>query len=250
MSAERLAISTAEVDDLDTKELFRFVELRAKTLLALHSREEVATRLGLLGRVAPRLVPSVAGLYVFGLLPQSFFPEWGVVCIEVNGTTMRDPIASQENLDGNVGALVEQSLAFVRQRHPGGELSAYVEVEVKEAVVNAVLHRDLRKPSRIAVRLFRDRLEVWSPGGPPEGLADLEELAKDGGISQPRNPIVAACARALGVGDQIGRGLPTIMGTANEAASSEVPRVRATPRDVTVTLPAKWQRASHAHELS
>lgn len=250
MSGERLAVSAADLDDLDGKELFRFVELRARTLLALHPREEVAQRLGLLAKVAPRLVPSVAGLYLFGLLPQSVFPEWGVVCVEIDGTSMRDPVRAQENFDGNVFALLEQTLAFVRAQNPGDDLAAYAEREVREAVVNALVHRDLRRPSRVAVRLFRDRLEVWSPGGPPEGLGDLEELAREGGVSQPRNPVIASAARVLGMGEQLGRGLPTLSGTPNEPATLEVPRIRATPREVTVTLPAKWRRAASAQELS
>ena len=73
---------------------------------------------------------------------------------------------------------------------------------MREAVVNALVHRDLRRAGRIAIRRFHDRLEVWSPGSLPEGLSDVSELLREGGVPHPRNPILAAFARSLGIGEQ------------------------------------------------
>lgn len=247
MSNERLAISAAELDDLDKDELFRFVERRAGTLLALHTREEVAVRLGLLSKLTPRFVPTTAGLYLFGLLPQAFFPEWGVVAVHLRGTDLTAPVIEQQNLDGALPALLAQCVEFVAARNLTNELAEYDALKVREALINALVHRDLRKPSRVALRLFSDRLEIWSPGGPPEGFSDLDEVAKEGGVSHPRNPIVAAAARVLGIGEQIGRGLPIL---AREAAGEARVDFHASPRDFTVTLPARWQRGRSTEELS
>jgi ATP-dependent DNA helicase RecG len=247
MSNERLAISAAELDDLDTSQLFRFVERRAGTLLALHTREEVAVRLGLLSKISPRLVPSTAGLYLFGLLPQAFFPEWGVVAVHLRGTDLTAPVIEQHNLDGALPALLSQCVEFVAARNLTNGLAEYDALKVREALVNALVHRDLRKPSRVALRLFSDRLEIWSPGGPPEGFSDVDEVAKEGGISHPRNPIIAATARVLGMGEQIGRGLPLM---AREAEGDARVEFHASPRDFTVTLPARWQRGRTTEQLS
>ena len=80
---------------------------------------------------------------------------------------------------------------------------------MREAILNAMIHRDYRLTGRVSVRIFNDRLEVWNPGGMPVQLS-LEHIAQHGGVSFPRNPVLAAAARSLGFIDQIGRGLPTI----------------------------------------
>lgn len=65
------------------------------------------------------------------------------------------------------------------------EMLDYPNVAVREAVVNAFMHRDYLLHSDVKIELFDDRLEVISPGGIPDGLT-LEEI-KDG-LTAKRNP--------------------------------------------------------------
>lgn len=252
VSNERLGVSAADLDDLDLPALDAFLTARAPGLLAAGTRDDAAVRLGLMAKLAPRVLPSVVGLYLFGKLPQVYFPEWGVVCTQSRGTTLLDPIDRRVDLDGGLAALCEGALAFVRSMSGarlGEEGGEYEEDIVREALVNALVHRDLRKPSRVAVRMFVDRLEIWSPGGPPEGVGDLEELGRDGGLSSPRNPVVASAARVLGLGEQLGRGL-VVMTHRGGASLEKRLEVRATPRDVLVVIPSRWRRPQTAAELS
>ncbi len=46
---------------------------------------------------------------------------------------------------------------------------------LREAIINAVCHRDYTIPSNIEVRIYDDKLIVWSPGGLPSGIT-LDEL--------------------------------------------------------------------------
>lgn len=247
MTNERLAVSAADLDDLDVPALEAFIARRVPALLATMSRDDAGIRLGLLAKVAPRTVPTLAGLYLFGRVPQVFFPEWGVTCISSAGSALLDPIEERADLDGGFGALIEGALSFLRARvADAGDASEFPLEVAREAIVNALCHRDLRKPSRVVVRRFRDRLEIVSPGGPPEGLTDLEELGREGGTSHPRNPIVASVGRALGYGEQLGRGLALITQRGG-ASVAERAEVRATPREVMVVLPARWQRPPNSH---
>ncbi|MBK8937520.1 MAG: hypothetical protein IPM79_07715 [Polyangiaceae bacterium] len=252
MTNERLAVSACDLDDLDLPALDAFLVERAPALLAATSREELGARLGLLSKGSPRVTPTLAGLYLFGKLPQLTFPEWGVGCFASTGTSLLDPVAARADLEGGLAALVAGCVAFVRG-HAGEQASTdateYSESLVREVVVNALVHRDLRKTSRVALRLFVDRLEVWSPGGPPEGVTDLEELARDGGISQPRNPIVASVARSLGLGEQLGRGLHLVLQRGG-APLDQRAEVRSTSKDVLVVLPSRWRRPRGAEQLS
>ncbi len=224
-----------DLDDLDQEALERFVIDRAPELVAALGRDDAAIRLGLLAKVAPRLAPTQVGLYVFGKVPQYVAPEWGVACVAFDGRTLSDPIASRVDVEGPLTVLVAKVLAFVdeAQRGPSARYSPEI---VREVVVNALVHRDLRRPSRVSVRLFADRLEVHSPGGPPEGYADLDDLAREGGVSVPRNPLLASVARRLGLGEQLGRGLVRIV-TEGSAGLDERVEIRATAKEVLVCLP-------------
>ena len=60
---------------------------------------------------------------------------------------------------------------------------------VREAIVNAVAHRDYTSTGSVQVMLFADRLDVWNPGTLSPSLT-LEKLRKPHG-SFPANPLMA-----------------------------------------------------------
>ena len=59
---------------------------------------------------------------------------------------------------------------------------------IREAIVNAVAHRDYETTSKVQVRIFDNRMEIWSPGLLPEGIT-VEDL-KTEHRSIPRNPLL------------------------------------------------------------
>ena len=69
---------------------------------------------------------------------------------------------------------------------------AYPERVVKEAIVNAIVHRDYRLNRDIFVRIFDDRVEVESPGLLPGNITPAN-IAKAG--SRARNPLIASNLR-------------------------------------------------------
>ena len=74
---------------------------------------------------------------------------------------------------------------------------------VKEAIVNAVVHRDYRLNRDIFIRLFDDRVEVESPGVFPGGVTPAN-IAKAG--SRARNPLIAQNLREFPVAPNIDAG--------------------------------------------
>lgn len=214
---ERSPVAGSEYDDLDQEQLQSYLQRRAPELLDARAPDQLATSFGLLASTGGRPVPTVAGLILFGTHPQLSHPEWGMVAVRIKGTRLSDPIAERHDMEGRLSALLKESLAFVTENtksvtslvdHSESE-SEYPEEVVREALLNAMVHRDYRLSGRVAVRIYDDRLEVWNPGGMPVQLS-LEHLAQHGGVSFPRNPVLAAAARSLGLIDQIGRGLPFI----------------------------------------
>jgi predicted HTH transcriptional regulator len=256
VSFERSALSTSSVDELDMQAVAAYVTRRAPSLRELPA-EEAATRLGLLHKTGPRLSPTPVGMLCFGHSPQLLHPEWGVSAVRVDGLTLSDEIAARADLEGNIVAMAHAALLFVRDHTStlADEVqlesaeSEYHDSALREAIANALIHRDLRKTGRVALRIFDDRLEVWSPGGLPEGVGDFDDLVQHGGVSLPRNPLLAATARQLGLGEQLGRGLTTIRRAVTQLPNQRL-EVRASNRDFMVVLPSRLSRPPAACRLT
>ncbi len=213
---ERTLIREATLADLDLDAIAAFANQRAPALAAHMDPPQLARQFGLAGPAGRDLVPTAAGLYVFGRWPQAMRPQWGVAAIRVDGRVLADPLTASESLDGPVPALVQAVIAFVAEHTYSvadqvdrTTTHEYPAAALREALTNALVHRDLRLPARVSVTAFNDRLEIWSPG-PANAKLELDSVAQLGGMSIARNPIVAAMARGLELIDQIGRGLPTI----------------------------------------
>ena len=195
---------------------------------ALHAS---LVRAGLVAQSGSQLTPTSAGLLCFGALPQLLQPHWGVSCVQIDGMSMSDPIAQQTILEGPLPQLLEGALAFIAAAAP----DAYPVDAVREAIINALVHRELRHTARVAVQVFNDRLVIRSPGGLPQGVPALDQMASDGGESIPRNPLLASTARILGLGDQVGRGLPLIRAATQERGPT---RIVTSLSEVRLILPA------------
>jgi ATP-dependent DNA helicase RecG len=61
---------------------------------------------------------------------------------------------------------------------------------LREAMVNALIHRDYTALGDIQIRVSVDRLDIWNPGGLPAGLSS-DDLRREGHVSRPRNPLLA-----------------------------------------------------------
>ena len=83
----------------------------------------------------------------------------------------------------------------------------YPEVVLREAVVNAVIHRDYYIEGAILVSMFDNRLEIMSLGGIMPGVTKEIMLA---GVSVPRNEKLAAVFHRLKLIEAYGTGIPRI----------------------------------------
>ena len=79
---------------------------------------------------------------------------------------------------------------------------------LREAVVNALIHRKYNVPSPVKVAVFDNRVEIFSPGGLP-GLITLKQLGD--GSSHLRNPLLAKFARRLRIMEKLGSGVRVML---------------------------------------
>lgn len=80
---------------------------------------------------------------------------------------------------------------------------------VREAIVNAVCHRDYTSNASVQVMLFRNRLEIWNPGQLPYGLT-VQKLAGPH-KSLPSNPLLADPMYLAGYIEKVGTGTEDIL---------------------------------------
>jgi predicted HTH transcriptional regulator len=129
--------------------------------------------------------PTVLGIMCFGHDPQAFLPNFTVDCLHYEGVSLADNFLDRKNCTGTLDRLIDGASVFLRNRIAAQGLRDgagrrdepdYDSLAVREAVTNAVAHRDYGiEGSPIVIRLFADRLEVSSPGAPPNSLR-IEEF--------------------------------------------------------------------------
>ncbi len=144
--------------------------------------------------------PTNAAVLLFGRDLQKFFTQSEVKCIRFKGIKPVKPFIDFQVIDGDIFYQVDEAERFVlRNIHKAvwlvqGQVQRQEKYEyppdaIREALVNAICHRDYYSPSKVQVRVFDDRIEIWNPGVLPEELS-LEDLRRRH-TSIPRNPLVA-----------------------------------------------------------
>ncbi len=144
--------------------------------------------------------PTHAAVLLFGRQPQRFLISSEIKCAHFHGTDVAKPIPSYQVYKGTVFQLVDQAVDFVLSKinlavgTRATSTQAPVKYEVppdavREAIVNAVAHRDYTSTGSVQVMLFADRLEVWNPGTLSPSLT-LQQLREPHG-SFPANPLLA-----------------------------------------------------------
>jgi ATP-dependent DNA helicase RecG len=153
-----------------------------------------------------------AGILFFVQNPQKFFRSAYVTCARYKGND-RAIIIDRQDIYGSPISQVEESLKFIRKNirlryeftgEPARkEIYEYPLPALREAVINAVMHRDyLFTGSNIYVHIYSNRIEVISPGG----LFKIryEDLGKR---ASRRNEIIADLFYRVGFGEKVGSGI-------------------------------------------
>ena len=140
--------------------------------------------------------PTNAARLLFGRDPQRFLPCAEVRCMHFHGTEIQRPVPFYRIFKGTVFGQVDMAVDFVMSklnrsvgtRAESNQAPVRDEIPhdvLREAIVNAVAHRDYTSAGAVQVSVFADRVEVWNPGTLPASLT-TESLRHPHG-SIPRN---------------------------------------------------------------
>ena len=255
---EAETVAGAARADLDDDIIAEFVEKREerqRRRLA-GSIDEMLYEIGALSNSGH---PTTAGLLLFGRNPQQFLPQSGLVFVKFIGIEPRGEgglpgYGRREEIGGPLARVIESAWEIVwGEMHVGAvvkglereEVTEYPPFAVREALVNAVCHRDYRlKGRRIEMRMFSDRLEVISPGGLP-GFITVDNIIEE---HFSRNPRIVAGLFQWGYIEELGLGIDRMIEEMTQAGRP-APHFKATPYSFTVTLSnAQVRRATPAWE--
>lgn len=162
-------------------------------------------------------IPTVAGVLLFGREPERWFTDARISAVRWRGTRMSGDLADRQEIHGHLVRQIDGAIAFLARHVPApARIEGFERVELgipevvlREAVLNAVAHRDYRAASQIRIFVFDDRLEIINPG------LLLNHLTLDsirlGGISQRRNPVIAAALARLRGRESLGMGVPEMV---------------------------------------
>ncbi len=242
-----LVLPDARWDDLDPLEferLRRFVRenrARADTSLLTLPDAELAKALGAVDGNHEVNAVRILGLLLFGredsiqrLLPahEVAFQVLSGRKIEVNDFSRTPLLRAMEELLSRFRArnreeeLVE---GLIRIGIPD-----YSELAFREAVANALGHRDYARLGAVHIQWHADRIEISNPGGFPEGVR-LDNLLVT--PPRPRSPLLADAFKRAGLVERTARGIDTIFYEQLSNGRPAPDYTRSTETSVVLVLP-------------
>ena len=213
-------VSGATWDDLDPLEIERFRrsirERRGRSdeaLLGL-SNVDLAKALGVVEAGGGPPAVKLAGLLLFGrpealsrFVPthEAAFQVLRGLDVEVNDFFRWPLLRLLEEMEARIRARNREEELMVGLLRVG--VPDYSERALREALANALVHRDYQRLGAVHLQWLNDRIEIGSPGGFPEGVR-LDNLLVTG--PRPRNPLLADCFKRAGIVERTARGIDTI----------------------------------------
>jgi len=208
-------LTEARIDDIDEERLRQFVKKARETRkLDVKEGESVGSILKKLKLLKGDSLTNAA-ILLFGKEPEKFFNQIGVKCIKFMGVDVTGEMLDFKEIEGDLFSEVEEVERFIfsnislRAWIEEGEIRRqekweYPPKAIREALVNAIVHRDYRSASKIQIRIFDDGIEFWNPGRLPEGWT-VETLRVEH-ASEPFNPLIARMFFWVGYIEEIGTG--------------------------------------------
>lgn len=181
---------------------------------------------------------TLASVLLLGLYPQALFPQLSILAARVPGTELgtvnRDGqrFTDSKRLEGSLPEMLEAAVSFLSrnmrtsiridpQTGTRETVFEYPIDAVREAVLNALIHRDYSIHTEnmpIQLTMFSDRIEIRNPGG-LYGRLTVDQLGK----MQPdtRNPFLVTAMETMGYTENRYSGIPKIRQAMREVGLPE-----------------------------
>ena len=222
-------LDDAGVEDIDLDRvdayLGRLREQRPEARYSRQSREKAMATLRIVRVVDGVLRPTLAGLLMFGAAPEIIEPQLMISFVQYAGSEAHlqgpsgERFLDNKQFVGDVPSMIDAAEAYVmghvrtRTLVEGlfrRDIPEYPRASVREALVNAIAHRDYSRYARgsqVQVRLFGDRLEISSPGA-LYGNVTVERLEES---QSARNVQLVRMLQDVGLVENRGSGIDAMV---------------------------------------
>ncbi len=214
--------SDTALDDLDIEKIREYLKTRnQEDFLKQNSVENFLLSSKLATKNGNLKIKNAAALF-FAKEPEKFFPQIEIKLAQFDGTEpvkiishqliQSDPVSSIEKSLLFIKKNLSKSIQIIADKARRQEKYEYPLEVIREAIVNAVAHRDYFSKDSIQIYVFSNRIEITNPGSLPTGLP--RELF--GTISVRRNPISYRLLRDYGYVEGLGSGVPRMINSMRE----------------------------------
>ena len=194
-----------------------------------------------------------AGAWLLARDIRKFTTSADAACALFMGTD-KVRILDRRGFDHDVYSMIDEVVAYILSkinieyiiRHVKREERPELPEEaLREAVVNALVHRDYRSTANVQVYIFKDRVEIVSPGGLPAGMTEADLGVK----SIPRNPLLFGMLYRMEAVEHIGSGIKRIRNLCREYGVDE-PLIEVSEHWFTVIFPRPKVESEEAVAVS
>lgn len=207
--------------DLDDKKIGAFINsrLNQSNNKKIRSKEDknkcsdaILQAYHFLGKEHAKCLATNAGLLLFGKRPQHYFSEAMIICTHFRGASGRDVVATID-CEGTLFEQFESAFAFLISRLSrsfiikGAKREETLEIPeeaIREALLNAIVHRNYHQLSPMRISIYDDCVEILSPGTFP---GPLDATGMKAGLTFLRNPLICRIFREAGYIEKMGTGL-------------------------------------------
>lgn len=223
-SMDAIIVDNKTIDDLDLEAVRRYIQKASLEGRRNFASDEDPWRVLLkLELVKSETEITRAALLLFGKNPQSPLSQ-----AVVHAGRLRGQVHMMDSrvIDGTLLEQVEETIAFIKKNisvrfeitgEPERvEIWDYPLIALREAVINAICHRDYGDITDIQIKIFEEKMVIWSPGFLPYNVS-LDDLLNPMHASRPRNKLIAQIFFDLGLIERYGGGIQRIFDDCEEA---------------------------------
>ena len=248
-SWDQLLVTSAGIDDIADKKVEWYLTRRETTRNVAKPQDMSLTALlRNIDGLSDEEIPTHAGILFFGKYPQRFFQNAQLRVVRFKGTSVTHPVIDRLDCSGALWEMVNAAEEFIRKNirllslrtsksFQRDDKFEYPLAALREAIINALIHRNYQKHSDVRVFIFDNRVEIINPGTFPEGVSP------DAPIHEPVNPILSQFMYDVGFIERYGSGIK-MMKRLSEEWGNKVPRYELHPLETKIIFDSPIQEST------
>ena len=249
-SWDQLFVTRAGIDDIDEKKVEWYLT-RRETIRNVAKPQDMrlTALLKNIDGLSDEETPTYAGILFFGKYPQRFFRNAQLRVVRFKGISVTHPVINRLDCSGALWEMVDAAEEFIRKNirllslrtsmsFQRDDKFEYPLKALREAIINALIHRNYQKSADVRVFIFDNRVEIINPGTFPEGVNPDEP------VHEPVNPTLSQLMYDVGFIERYGAGIRMMKRLSAEWGNTE-PRYAFHPLQTTIIFDSPIQETTY-----